>query len=177
MKNFVLNFFKKNNPFKNHPNVIQGTNNKYGKYYNISIAKSASIEIKNNVCFREFWQILVYDSAVLVIGENVFFNSFCSINCLESIFIGSNTIFGEGVKIYDHNHTHSAIDGYNIERNYFNKAPIKIGSNCWIGSNVTILKGVEIGNNVIVGANAFIYKSVPSNSIVKHEEVLIIESR
>ena len=38
----------------------------------------------------------------------------------------------------------------------YSKGPIKIGSDCWIGSNVTILKGVNIGDNVIIGAGSII---------------------
>ena len=34
---------------------------------------------------------------------------------------------------------------------------------------------VEIGDNVIIGANCLIHKSIPSNTIVKHMENLIIQ--
>lgn len=38
------------------------------------------------------------------IGDNVFFNNGTSIAAKEKIEIGDNCIFGENVKIYDHNH-------------------------------------------------------------------------
>ena len=37
------------------------------------------------------------------IGDNVFFNNGTSIAAKEKIEIGDNCIFGENVKIYDHN--------------------------------------------------------------------------
>ena len=49
----------------------------------------------------------------------------------------------------------------------FSKAPVVIGSNCWIGSNVVILKGVTIGDNCIIGANCLVYRNVPSETILK----------
>ena len=39
--------------------------------------------------------------------------------------------------------------------------PIKIGKNCWITSNVTILPGVTIGDSVIIGAGSVVTKDIP----------------
>ena len=43
---------------------------------------------------------------------------------------------------------------------------ITIGSGCFIGSRVTILKGVTIGNNVIIGAGSVVTKDMPDNVFV-----------
>lgn len=134
------------------------------------------LTLKQGVFFRKFCNILIYPNAMLVVDENVFFNNYCSINCLGQIEIGAKTVFGEGVKIYDHNHKyHYEKDGTLVlEKDEYTIGHVRIGKNCWIGSNVTILSNVEIGDNVIIGANCLIYKSIPANSIVKHEENLII---
>lgn len=83
-------------------------------------------------------------------------------------------MFGDGVRIFDHNHKYS---NYHIEKIQFSFAKITIGKNCWIGANVVILKGVTIGDNVIIGANALIYKDIPANSIVTSQEDLKIIPR
>lgn len=44
-------------------------------------------------------------------------------------------------------------------------APIRIGSNVWIGDGVTICKGVTIGDNSVVGAGAVVTRDVPPNSV------------
>lgn len=100
----------------------------------------------------------------IIIKRGCFFNNYCSINSLEYIEIGEDCIFGENVKIYDHNHKYSN-EGV-ISKMGYNTAPIIIGDNVWVGSNSVILKGVTIGSNVVIGANSVIYKDIPSNSIV-----------
>jgi len=137
-------------------------------FFNLS-NKIKELKILKNVVARKSCNFLMYENATLIIRENVFFNNYCSVNCLGYIEIGENTIFGEGVKIYDHNHLYARDDNnrLNIERDGFSIGIVKIGSNCWIGSNVTVLNNVEIGNNVIIGANCLIFKSIPPNSIVK----------
>lgn len=44
-------------------------------------------------------------------------------------------------------------------------APITIGDNCWLASNVTVCAGVKIGNNCVIGAGAVVTKDIPDNSL------------
>ena len=78
--------------------------------------------------------------------------------------------------MYDHNHIFVDKNAP-ISEQGFNTDPIKIGKNCWIGSNVTIIKGVQVGDNCVIGANCLIYKDIPSNSVVKLKEQLSISER
>jgi acetyltransferase-like isoleucine patch superfamily enzyme len=154
--------------YKN-PNITGTEGLRIEEYFTANLpAGNFSIKFGPYVHIKKHCHILLFDGAELTIDTNVFINNYCSINCLEKIHIGENTMFGEGVKIYDHNHAHSYINGkLTIEKANFNTAPIIIGANCWIGSNVTILKGVTIGDNAIIGANNLIYQSIPANTIVK----------
>jgi len=146
-----------------------------GSYFNL-MEGFESLHIERGVSFRRYCHLMLSPGATLVIRSNVFFNNNCSINCLHSIEIGENTLLGEGVRLYDHNHKYSFSpeQGLKVKTDSFRKDAIRIGKNCWIGSNVTILKGVEVGDNVIIGANCLIHRSVPANSVVKHSEELII---
>ena len=87
--------------------------------------------VMSNFFCRENCKFLVYPGASLKINESVFLNNGCSINCLNNIEIGANTIFGEGVKIYDHNHLFhfNNENTLAVERNEFSTARIKIGDN------------------------------------------------
>ncbi|WP_281169898.1 acyltransferase [Ferrimonas futtsuensis] len=107
--------------------------------------------------------ILNLISGKIDIGKNVFFNSGVSISCQESISIGDGCIFGENIKVYDHDHVISF--GTSYCDTGFKSKPIKIGKNVWIGANVVILKGVSVGDNSVVGAGTLLNKDVPANSI------------
>jgi acetyltransferase-like isoleucine patch superfamily enzyme len=118
----------------------------------------------------------VQNGGFLEIKDRVFFNNFCSINCLEKISIGENTLFGENVKLYDHNHSYERNeDGLQVSHSEFRTAPIIIGKNCWLGSNVVVLKGVTIGDNSIIGAGCIIHKNIPADSTVLNQQELIVK--
>ena len=51
--------------------------------------------------------------------------------------------------------------------------PVHIEDDCWIGSNVVILKGVHIGRHSVVGAGVVIYKDLPANSVVVCKQSLV----
>ena len=103
----------------------------------------------------------------------MFFNRGCSINCLESVEIGDNCIFGENVKIYDQNHRFA--ERNEIIRNQgYSIAPVNIGKGCWICSNAVILKGVTIGEHSVIGAGCVISQDVPAYSVVRNQMDLMV---
>lgn len=130
----------------------------------------------DNFRSRGKFSLFIDKNGSIIFGKNVFLNNDFSANSQNKIEIGDNCIFGENVKMYDHNHIF--VDKNTpISEQGFNTDPIKIGKNCWIGSNVTILKGVQVGDNCVIGANCLIYKDIPSNSVVKLKEQLSISER
>lgn len=144
---------------------------KLGNYNNINFHPTSKVILGRNLDLRNYISILVNKNAELQLGDNFFMNNYCSINCLYSIEIGENVLFGEGVKIYDHNHEyHFANDILNVERKKFTTAAVKIGKNSWLGSNVTVLKGVTIGENSIVGAGCVVHKDIPPNSVIVNQQ-------
>lgn len=131
------------------------------------------IKVGRNLRVRDHFNITIGKNGLLEIGENCFFNNNCSINCLGKIEIGNNNQFGEGVLIYDHNHKYQ--DKTQLISNLgYSIGTITMGNNCWIGSNVIILKDVEIGDNVVIGAGCLIHKSIPANSVVKNQQNLLV---
>lgn len=101
----------------------------------------------------------------VIIGNNCFFNHGCSINCLNEIMIGDDCIFGENVKIYDHNHKFKENNEL-IKKQGYDIGKVIIGNNCWIGSDVIILSNVKIGNGVVIGAGTIVTKDIEDNAIV-----------
>lgn len=121
--------------------------------------------VGKNLIFRSRFN-LVLIGGKLTLGDNVFMNNDCSLNCLGEIVIGNDCLFGEGVKIYDHNHVFNKPDML-VREQGFSIGKVEIGNNCWIGSNTIILNNVTIGDDVVIGANCLIYKNIPSRVIVK----------
>lgn len=127
------------------------------------IKYGSRLKIGKNLLFRKRFNILIGENAYLEIGDNCFFNNDCSINCLEGIKIGNDNLFGESVKIYDHNHIFSF---EKLERNTFKKKVINIGNNNWFGSNVIILSKAVIGNNNVIGAGNILNLKIDNNKLV-----------
>lgn len=125
--------------------------------------------------FRRFFNIYLEKGATISIGRDCFFNHSCSINALEKITIGDGCIFGENVKIYDHNHRFTGLNG-NIKSQGYTTGKVYIGNRCWFGSNVVVLKGVHIGDNCVIGAGCIVSNDIPPNSIVTCNRELNIES-
>ena len=138
-------------------------------FYKIVYSKSLRIGISTILYPRV--HIIIEKNGNVEIGKNCFFNCNCSINSIKKIKIGDDCIFGENVCLYDHNHEFRK-KGL-IRKQGYNSNQIIIGKNCWIGSNVTILAGVEIGDNVVIAANSVITKNIDSNKIVYNKTNLI----
>lgn len=126
-----------------------------------------------NVRFRKRFSIVIEKNGKLIIGDNCFFNNDCSINCINEIKIGSDSIFGEGVKIYDHNHVFNK-SGL-IKSQGFSTGKIVIGKNCWLGSNVVILKNTSIGDDCVIGAGVVFNEHLERGMIVKKSGDYYIE--
>jgi acetyltransferase-like isoleucine patch superfamily enzyme len=87
-------------------------------------------------------------------------------NAFEQVTIGDYCLFAPRIFISDADHVpDSNASGISVS-NKFDSAPVSIGDNCWLGVNVTILKGVTLGKNSIVAAGAVVTKSFPPNSII-----------
>jgi acetyltransferase-like isoleucine patch superfamily enzyme len=134
---------------------------------------NSKIIIEENVMIRGKIRLLCQQNGQITIKKNTFLNNGCSINCFEVITIGENCLFGEDVKIYDHNHRfrdkNKLINGQGLST-----SSIIIGNNCWFGSNVLILKKSNIGNNCIISAGSIIANYIDSDSLVKCEQNLNI---
>lgn len=126
-----------------------------------------SLKIGQNVTWRRNFSIMKEKNAIIVIGDNCFFNNDCSIAANNCVEIGEGCLFGENVKIYDHNHKFNKDVPIKVQG--FSNGEVHIGSHCWIGSNVTLLKGTYIDNNCVIGAGCVINGYLPEGSIVKNK--------
>lgn len=135
----------------------------------------SKLKIGKGVHFRKGFIINISKNGYLEIGGGTFFNNGCSINCHDRIVIGKNNLFGEGVKIYDHNHVFND-KSINIKKT-FKTRPIVIGDCNWIGSNVVILSKAKIGNDNIIGAGVILNQEYGSELIIAIKENMTTKKR
>lgn len=92
----------------------------------------------------------------LHLHRNVMIGSGCFIKSLVQIEIGNNTRLTYNCTLFDCNmHYIKNIETGEIKNN---RAPIRIGNNCWINSGSVIMKGGIVPNYTITAKNTFIGK-------------------
>ncbi len=104
------------------------------------------------------------------IGKNVFINACCRFQDQGGIEIGDGSLIGHNTTIATLNH-----DFNPAKRQNLTPRPVKIGKNVWIGSDCTILPGVEIGDGAIIGAGSIVTKSIPANTIAVGNPARVIK--
>ena len=104
------------------------------------------------------------------IGKNVFINACCRFQDQGGIEISDGVLIGHNTTIATLNH-----DFNPVKRQNLTPSPVKIGKNVWIGSDCTILPGVEIGDGAIIGAGSVVTKSIPANTIAVGNPARVIK--
>lgn len=135
-----------------------------GKNCVFSVASNSRVIIGHKNYFTNNIYLGVHDGGILKIGNNNFFNRGITIECLESISIGDNCLFGPNIVVVDHDHKFDNVNQLICKQGY-RKESIQIGSDVWIGANVTICKGVKICDRVVVGANSVVKNSITSPGV------------
>ena len=95
------------------------------------------------------------------------------INAREKITIEEDTMLGQSVKIYDHDHDYRSDD----RKINFKQSPVVVRKNVWICSNVIVLKNTEIGAESVVAAGTVVRKNIPENTMFYEKKVGYGEKR
>ena len=138
----------------------------------LKVFRQGTIRVGRNCEFAAYCDFEAHGKGLLEIGEGTYFNRYCMISAHEHVKVGKHCMFGPGVKIFDNNHQHSPEKGVNSQ---LNKAPISIGDNSWVASDVIILKGAHIGKNCVIGAGCIIRGEIPDESVVTNKQELIVK--
>lgn len=165
-----------------NPSKIQwGKFLRLGNDVYVSALGRKGVEFGNNVSIGAFSRIIVSTSMnntgeKIKIGNNVGIGEFAYLGGAGGLEIGDECIAGQYLSCHPENHNYEDPD-ISIRLQGVSRKGIKIGKNCWIGSKVTILDGVEIGAGSILAAGSVITKSFPENSIIAGVPAKLIKTR
>lgn len=115
------------------------------------------------------------------IGDHVCFSDDVHISSIQSIVIGDHVLFGSRIYVSDHNHGiytgahQSRPEEPPAQRSLGGGGPVSIGTNAWIGDNVTIVGPACIGSGTIIGANSVVRGTVPPNSMAVGSPARVIK--
>ena len=125
-------------------NLLGGKTGKRIVYYpGIKINPLKGIIIGDDVDIA--WGTIITTGGGVTIGDRTLIG-------YRSMIISANHNIPKGMgKIFDSGHT---------------LAPVKIGSDVWIGGNTVILPGVTIGEGAVIAAGSVVTKNVPAFKIV-----------
>lgn len=89
----------------------------------------------------------------------------CPITIGDNVMCGPNVTFATPLHplLPEQRNIRMQADGKVADIEY--GAPISVGNNCWLASNVAVCAGVKIGNNCVIGAGAVVTHDIPDNSL------------
>ncbi|MCU0265307.1 MAG: acyltransferase [Actinomycetia bacterium] len=112
----------------------------------------------------------------LRIGDKCVFGKDNVVNAYLDIEFGGSTIVADWVYVCDFDHVfadiHTPIKDQGIV-----KSPVRIGPDTWIGTKVTVLRGVTVGHGSVLAANSVINRDVPPMSVVGGVPAKVIKNR
>ena len=102
-------------------------------------------------------QLYVGPGGVLEIGDNTFINNGSVLSASRGIYVGHRVNIAPGCTVIDND-----FHGTDDRQAPAGCAPIVLEDDVWLGTGVTVLKGVRIGKGSVIAAGAVVTKDIPA---------------
>jgi len=102
--------------------------------------------------------VVAFEGARLELGPECFLNA-CHLSAKQSLRLGRRAWVGPGSRVFDSDQ--HDFDTTRPERS----EPVVIDDHAWVGSDVTVLRGVTIGAHSIIGARSLVTRSIPAHTL------------
>src|SRR5262249_6260017 len=112
----------------------------------------------------------------LRIGDKCVFGKDNTVNCYLDVEFGAATIVADWVYICDFDHLFADIH-VPIKDQGIVKSPVRIGPDVWLGTKVTVLRGVTVGRGCVVAANAVVNRDLPAYSVAVVVPARVVRNR
>jgi acetyltransferase-like isoleucine patch superfamily enzyme len=99
-----------------------------------------------------------------------------SVNCYLDVEIGDSALIADNVYISDFDHRFDDL-AVPIKDQGIAKSRVRIGRDVWLGTKVTVCRGVVIGEGTVVGANAVVTNDLPAFSVAVGVPARVIKDR
>lgn len=119
----------------------------------VTIGRYSIVEVSSGLASRR---------GSITIEDGVGVSDFCFLGGAGGLYIGANTIIGQGVSFHPENHGTGG-DG-DVKSQPLSHKGITIGRGCWLGAGVRVLDGVTIGENTTVGAGSVVTSDLPAGA-------------
>ena len=170
VRRFVRKFFQKKDSFFSFLRIIKlkfiypSLDINFGCYVSsgcqITCSDNSRMILTNVVISQNV--VLRCDEGGEIIISDTFIGPGSVITASRSIYIDKFCEIAEMVVIRDQNHNYGAGE---LRFSGSTAAPVKINRNVWLGSKVSVFKGVEIGENSVIAGSGVVTSNVPSNEV------------
>lgn len=167
--------------FFNLAGIRWGKMLKLGNHVYLSALGKNGIQLGNHVSIGAYSRLVVSTSLHHIgehiqLGDNVGIGEYAYLGGGGGLTIGNDCIVGQYFSCHPENHVHDML-ALPIRLQGVTRKGIVIGSNCWIGSKVTILDGVTLGNGCVIAAGAVVTKSFPDHSVIGGVPAKLLRTR
>jgi acetyltransferase-like isoleucine patch superfamily enzyme len=100
----------------------------------------------------------------LSVGDKVVLGRNVSVNCYLDVEIGRAVLFADDVFVSDFDHRFDVLD-VPIKDQGIVKSRVRVEPDVWIGTKVTVCRGVVVGEGGVVGANAVVSSDLPAYAV------------
>ena len=112
----------------------------------------------------------------LRIGDRVVFGGNNTVNAYLDVEIGEDCIFADRIYVTDFDHKCGSLD-VRIQDQGIDTSPVRLGSDCWIGEKVSILRGAQVGTGSVIGAQTVVKGDIPPYSVAVGAPARVVKQR
>ena len=112
----------------------------------------------------------------LTVGDKCVLGRGVSINSYLDVEIGAAVLFADDIYLSDFDHKYADLT-VPIKDQGIAKSRVRIEPDVWLGTKVTVVRGVVIGHGAVVGANAVVTHDLPAYSVSVGVPARVIKDR
>ncbi|HEX3335274.1 MAG TPA: acyltransferase [Jatrophihabitans sp.] len=112
----------------------------------------------------------------LSVGDKTVLGRDVSINCYLDVEVGAAALFADSVYVSDFDHKFADLT-MPIKDQGIAKSRVRIEPDVWLGTKVTVSRGVLIGEGSVVGANAVVTRDLPAYCVAVGVPARVVKDR